>query len=70
MAVFSVVGGLSYKDVADSIGIDISKNTWTQWVKDVGMVCAEALGILGKGLSTPNGMKQLLVRGSTGKVEE
>ena len=43
MAVFSVVGGLSYKDVADSIGIDISKNTWTQWVKDEGMVCAEAL---------------------------
>ena len=41
--VFAIVNGLSLKVVRNILGIDLNKNTWTKYVKDVGMVVAEAL---------------------------
>ena len=40
---FAAVSGLSYQQFVGIFGVNINKNTWTQYVNDVGMVCAEAL---------------------------
>ena len=40
---FAAVSGLSYQHLVGMFGVKINKITWTQYVKDVGMVCAEAL---------------------------
>ena len=41
--VFAIVCGISLKFVKSILGIKLNKNTWTKYVKDVGMVVAEAL---------------------------
>ena len=41
--VFAIVAGVSYLHLCWSFGIYINKNTWTGYVKDVGLVCAEQL---------------------------
>ena len=43
LVVYAVVTGLSYSHLVKHIGVKINKNTWTRYVKDVGMVCAEQL---------------------------
>ena len=43
MVVFAIVSGLSLVQFRKQTGVKINKNTWTRYVKDVGMVCAEDL---------------------------
>ena len=40
---YAIVNGLSYKALAEHIGININKNTYTKYVRDVGLVVGEAL---------------------------
>ena len=40
---FTIISGLTYVNLVQHLGVDINKNTWTRYVKDVGLVCAEAL---------------------------
>ena len=40
---FAVVTGLSWKHLVKTIGIKISHNAWTRWIKKVGLVTAESL---------------------------
>ena len=46
MVTFAAVSGLSYKHLVELFGVQINKNTWTQYIKDVGMVCAETKTVL------------------------
>ena len=41
--VFSIVTGLSFKHMRSHLGLKFNKNTWTKYVKDIGIVCGEAL---------------------------
>ena len=41
--VYSIVSGISLNFVKSVLDIKLNKNTWTKYVKDVGMVVAEAL---------------------------
>ena len=41
--VYAIVKGLSYKALAEHIGININKNTYTKYGRDVGLVVGEAL---------------------------
>ena len=43
MVVFAVVTGMSLVQFRKYSGVKINKNTWTRYVKDIGMVCAEDL---------------------------
>ena len=43
LLVFCIVSGISYTHLVQHLGIDINKNTWTRYVKDVGLVCGEDL---------------------------
>ena len=40
--VFAITAGVSYKNLCQ-VGIKISKNTWTHYLKDIGMVLSEHL---------------------------
>ena len=40
---FAVVSGIPFKHLHTAYGFEVSKNTWTSYVKDVGVVCSEAL---------------------------
>ena len=42
LIVFTIVGGWSRKTLK-MCGVKVNKNTWTKYIKDVGMVCAESL---------------------------
>ena len=41
--VFCIVKGLSYKLAKAILGLKINKNTWTKYIKDIGMVLGEDL---------------------------
>ena len=41
--VYSIVMGASFKTAKTYAGLDISKNTWTKYSKDVGLVFGERL---------------------------
>ena len=41
--VYTISAGMSRSGLVDMFGLKLSKNTWTKYVKDVGMVCSEAL---------------------------
>ena len=41
--VYAVVKGLSYQDLVEHIGIKVNKNTFTKYIRDVGLVVGEAL---------------------------
>ena len=43
LVVYAIVSGLSYTHLVEQLGIYINKNTWSQYVKDVGIFCGEDL---------------------------
>ena len=41
--VFSIITGLSYKHLGSHLGVTMNKNTWTRYLKDLGIVLGEDL---------------------------
>ena len=41
--IFSIVTGISYKHLKKHLGVRLNKNTWTKYLKDLGLVVGEAL---------------------------
>ena len=41
--VFCISTGLSFAYMKDFVGVELNKNTWTSWVKKIGLVAGELM---------------------------
>ena len=41
--IFAIVTGIAYKHLDKHLGVRLNKNTWTKYLKDLGLVVGEAL---------------------------